>query len=64
MPKILGYIAAIIGGAALYAFGYKLVEVIFDHIKEKGLSLRRKDKINLSGTWYAAGRQQLKVERI
>lgn len=24
MPKILGYIAAIIGGAALYAFGYKL----------------------------------------
>lgn len=49
----LGYVLLVIVGAILYAVGYESVKALFDHIKQHGLSLRKKDKTNLSGTWYA-----------
>ena len=40
-------------GAVLYAIGYKITEIIIDEIKEKKIRVRKKEKIDLSGTWYA-----------
>jgi hypothetical protein len=43
----------IVVGAVLYAIGYKITEIIIDEIKEKKIRVRKKEKIDLSGTWYA-----------
>lgn len=54
MLEVLTYIGAIIGGAILYAIGYKAVESAFDYVKENGFSLPSKKRLNLTGTWHAA----------
>lgn len=53
MLAILSYMGAVVGGAVLYAIGYKSVEMIFEYLKQRGSLLPSKEKINLSGTWYA-----------
>jgi len=43
----------IVLGAILYAIGYEITKAIIDNIKEKRLSVRKEEKIDISGTWYA-----------
>ncbi len=64
MLAILSYAIAIIGGAILYAIGYKTVEAIFEHFKERGLPFGQSDKVNLSGTWYAAWQTEVEGREI
>ncbi len=52
MGTALWFALATIAGAALYALGYKGVEVGIDILRDRGL-LFKKIAPNLSGTWYA-----------
>jgi len=46
------YAGAIVIGAILYAIGYEVTKAIIDRIRAKNITVRKKEKIDLSGTWY------------
>lgn len=62
------YAGLIILGAILYAIGYESTKSIIDYIREKGSSIEKTEKINLSGEWYAVwqttveGKQNINTE--
>ena len=49
MLEHFGYIVAVVIGAILYAIGYESVKAVFDHVKEHGLSFRKKIENRLTG---------------
>jgi len=53
MTEWLRYAILVILGAILYAIGYESTKSIIDNIKAKIIAVREKEKIDLSGTWYA-----------
>jgi hypothetical protein len=68
MADWIQYAGAIVIGAILYAIGYEVTKAIIGHIREKNITVRKKEKINLSGTWYAVwqttveGRENINTE--
>lgn len=54
VPEWLQYGILIVIGAALYAIGYEVTKAAIEYLKERRLRLKRKDKIDLSGTWHVA----------
>jgi hypothetical protein len=53
MTEWIKYAVGIVLGAILYAIGYEITKAVIDAIKEKRISIRKKEKIDLSGKWYA-----------
>lgn len=53
MTEWIQYAAAIVIGAVLYAIGYEITKAIIDYIREKKITVKKKEKIDLSGKWYA-----------
>lgn len=53
MTEWIQYAAAIVIGAVLYAIGYEITKAIINYIREKKITVRKKEKIDLSGKWYA-----------
>jgi len=54
MSEWLRYAIGVLTGAILYAIGYEASKSVIDSIREKRITVRKKEKINLSGTWYSA----------
>ena len=42
-----------VAGAVLYAIGYEITKAIIENIRERRISVIKREKINLSGNWYA-----------
>ena len=53
MTEWLQYAVWVIVGAILYAVDYEITKAIIDSIREKRIAVKKKEKIDLSGTWYA-----------
>ena len=53
MAEWIQYAIGIVIGAILYAIGYEITKALIDSIREKTITVRKKEKIDLSGTWYA-----------
>ena len=54
MAEWLKYAIAILIGASLYAIGYEITKSVIDTIREKRVTVKKKEKIDLSGRWYTA----------
>ena len=53
MAEWLQYAIGILIGAILYAIGYEITKAVIDTIREKRITVKKKEKIDLSGKWYA-----------
>jgi len=53
MAEWLQYAIGILIGAILYAIGYEITKAVIDAIREKRITVKKKEKIDLSGKWYA-----------
>ena len=52
MTEWLRYAIGIFIGATLYAIGYEISKSVIDTIKNKSIAIKRREKVNLSGSWY------------
>lgn len=53
MAQWIQYAVVIVIGAILYAIGYEITKAVIDAIREKRITVSKKERIDLSGTWYA-----------